>query len=365
MPLRFHWKLFLVVAFAITAIFGIYLSTRQKPGNNSYVPGPSALSQKAQEVVVETQLNCAGSDCNEVKTRTQDDDYAAYFVQAKEKINPFYHSFLRDGRTICKGGPNPDLIILVPTTPAQYREREAIRSSWGSVAKNKQWPFKKISKRIKLVFLIGIKHNKTIDARTEKENRVYKDIIQGDFLDIYNNLPIKILMGLRWVSLYCNEVKFILKADSDMFVHIPLLLESLEEYGKDIHRNGAIFGNINEDAKVRRDGRWAVSKEVYPFPHFPPYAYGNTYVISGNIASRLFSASEYMAYVPVEDAFITGILAKTIEAEHFNVPGFAYWLEHKPSYCDFVKDRKISATKVGVQYMLYIWSKLHSKDNLC
>ncbi|KAK3089737.1 hypothetical protein FSP39_006090 [Pinctada imbricata] len=368
MPMRFHWKLLLLTVFALTTIFGLYLSTK---------PSTIARSHHVSSVYMETQQttqnfihqeihsNCQGSDCMPVIAKTKDDEYAAYFVPAKEKINPFYHTFLKDGRTICREAAHPFLLILVPTSPSHSKERNAIRSTWASVAKHNQWPFNRVPVRVKVVFILGRSHNDTLYSGVEHENRIFNDIIQGDFLDSYNNLALKILLGLRWTSLYCSDVSYILKADDDMFVNIPVLIDVINEYDKRLSHNGLILGNINSDAKVRRVGRWAVSKDAYPFPHFPPYAYGNSYVISANIVSRLFSRSEYMPYVPVEDAYITGILAKSVEAEHYNIPGFAYWLEHKPSPCDFVKNKKISATKVSPDYMYYIWDKMHTLDVTC
>jgi hypothetical protein len=47
--------------------------------------------------------------------------------------------------------------------------------------------------------------------------------------------------------------------------------------------------------------------------------FGNTYVISRNIADRLVKASEHMPYIPIEDAYITGILAKSIRTQMMTI----------------------------------------------
>ena len=43
------------------------------------------------------------------------------------------------------------------------------------------------------------------------------------FQDIYYNLTLKTVMGLKWTSIYCNQAKYIMKTDDDIFVNIPLL----------------------------------------------------------------------------------------------------------------------------------------------
>ena len=43
------------------------------------------------------------------------------------------------------------------------------------------------------------------------------------FQDIYYNLTLKTVMGLKWCSIYCNQAKYVMKTDDDIFVNIPLL----------------------------------------------------------------------------------------------------------------------------------------------
>lgn len=308
---------------------------------------------------------CVGSKCILANDTSTGMKYALYFQPRKTKVNEFVYRFLNQPTGACDPASPPVLMIIVPSSPSHTEERNAIRSTWGSVSRGKRWPLQSIKGKAKLVFLLGITENITILQNLQDEVTEYNDIVQSDYLDTYQNLSLKILSGIRWTYLKCPDVKFILKADDDTFVHLPLLIATLEGYYRKVDRNGAIFGNINTDAKVRRRGMWKVSEIDYPFPHFPPYAYGNTYVISANIASRIFSASEYMPYIPIEDAFITGILAKVIGASHIFVSGFTFWLDYKPNYCDFVKDIRISATKVNFKYMYFLWEKLQSEDIDC
>lgn len=62
----------------------------------------------------------------------------------------------------------------------------------------------------------------------EDENLHYSDIIQEGFVDSYNNLTLKSVMMLKWVSTNCRSVRYIMKTDDDMFVNINNLVRLLK-----------------------------------------------------------------------------------------------------------------------------------------
>ena len=53
-----------------------------------------------------------------------------------------------------------------------------------------------------------------------KESEKYEDIIQGDFIDTYHNLSYKAVMGNVWVSEFCEQAEFVVKADDDQFFDV-------------------------------------------------------------------------------------------------------------------------------------------------
>ena len=53
-----------------------------------------------------------------------------------------------------------------------------------------------------------------------KESEKYEDIIQGDFNDTYHNLSYKAVMGNVWVSEFCEQAEFVVKADDDQFIDL-------------------------------------------------------------------------------------------------------------------------------------------------
>lgn len=283
------------------------------------------------------------------KRKTQDERYADYFVLRKNKINPFSVNFTLMNENLCDG--RTYLIIIIPSKVQNSRQRHAIRSTWTMAS----------STLVRHVFLVGYSLNTSWNDNIRKESRVFKDILQGDFMDSYYNLTLNILMGLEWSHLFCYNATFILKADDDTFVNTPYLLHVLQTNVSFDYR-GVIIGKLNRDGKVRRNGLWKVGTDSYPFPHYPNYMFGNTYLVSRNIANRLVKASEYMPYLPIEDAYITGILAKSIRTKHQHINGFTFWYDTPPKACDFVNSKRITATKLSPRMMEFIWGKINSRD---
>ena len=119
------------------------------------------------------------------------------------------------------------LAILVTSSPANFEQRNAIRSSWGKLYhshRNQDW-FKGVlgsygpNHVIKTVFLLGRSTSKEIQALVNREMELYDDIIFGEFEDNYENLVYKTRLGLTWVYTNCSS-SYVLKTDDDVFINV-------------------------------------------------------------------------------------------------------------------------------------------------
>ena len=154
-------------------------------------------------------------------------------------------------------------LVLVHSKPDNFKERELIRQTWGSVHKVQGW-------EVRTVFLLGqytqsrseaksvgsdindglMVHRgsqNSLKSRSLHENAFFKsdpydselykadstdklvklesdlhdDIIQGNFDDTSRNLTYKHVMGYKWVEDHClNPPKFVLKSDDDVFIEM-------------------------------------------------------------------------------------------------------------------------------------------------
>lgn len=58
--------------------------------------------------------------------------------------------------------------------------------------------------QIRIVFLLGKTENTETQERIVNESRTHNDLIQESFYDSYNNLTIKSVMMLKWITNNCD-----------------------------------------------------------------------------------------------------------------------------------------------------------------
>lgn len=271
--------------------------------------------------------------------------------------NDFDFPYIIPGRDICKKGPNPYLVIMVPSVHTHIDTRNTIRQTWGRAADPGLWPkVGKLNKIVKLIFLFGTPKTPLGNSIVKEESEMYGDVVQADFVDSYFNLTLKSVMGLRWVAEFCPQSKYVLKADEDVFVHVKNLLDFLEK--REYKQSGSVYGHALLNSDVLREGRWAVTLEAFPLGVYPTYTCGNTYVISTNIAASIYYTAGLLPYLNIEDVFVTGIVREFLSAELVDVLGFTHWFERRPVPCEFKNNIRISATKVLDYLQTAIWEGL-------
>lgn len=283
----------------------------------------------------------------------------SFFRLKPSKVNPYIYDYVVKPKDLCD--EKTHMLVLIHSFHPYADRRRAIRSTWGSIAHGGQWPRRKINESVKLAFVLGRHKDPGLDDMCAEENEVNNDIIQGSFMDSYNNMTLKSLLGLRFFIQHCPQAKFLLKSDDDMIVNIPHLLNVL----RSTPMQRSVMGPLNQGAKVYRSGKWKLSQEQYPFKYFPPYESGAAYVIDNSLVTELFEAAEYVPHIFIDDVYITGILGKILNITHVVQSGFAYWLDKAPTSCDINEDIKIAGTKMKPAIMLKLWKDLQDDVRNC
>ncbi|XP_046736301.1 beta-1,3-galactosyltransferase 5-like [Diprion similis] len=199
----------------------------------------------------------------------------------------------------------PLLLMLIHSAPANLPKRMVIRETWG------QKRFGAI-----VLFLVGTMPG--MQGKIEEEDRMYGDIVQGNFQDAYRNMTYKHVMALKWAAYHCPGAKYVLKLDDDVFVHTPALLEFLAH---DLSPWGAkrlILCNSMAMAMVKRSWRskWRVSPLEYPGKTYPVYCAGWAIMYSPDSVFLLYREAQKTSYFWIDDVHITGTLAKKINLTH-------------------------------------------------
>ncbi|KAL6263325.1 hypothetical protein P5V15_006123 [Pogonomyrmex californicus] len=269
-------------------------------------------------------------------------------------IHPENNTSILNPTGICSVPPY--LLIIICSAVANQEARAAIRSTWA----NKYNLDNLYNSTVKIAFLLGKSDNDTLNNLIVEESSQYNDIVQERFFDTYNNLTIKSVMMLKWVTSNCNQAKYLMKTDDDMFVNVPLLLQTLHARTQ----TETLLGSLICNAKPILDSKnkWYTPKYMYSEKTYPNYLSGTGYVMSMDVASKLYQAALITPLLHLEDVYVTGLCAKRAKVRPVNHPGFSY-TPRKLDPC--VLRNAITTHKVNASNMYVIWVKVNDTSVSC
>lgn len=265
------------------------------------------------------------------------------------RINSLKYKVISSHEQLCDTWGNsshPRILILVLSNPANKAERTAIRNTWAS----NRTPYNSTS--VKVLFIVGDNADHVLRDELSQENQEYRDMLQADFPDSYQSISTKVLIALHWASHFCSNADFFFKTDDDIFVNVPTLVTTLNQF----NRTNTIFGVDIGFAPVKRTGKWQLSPEEFPFDRFPLYLSGCGYGMSVDAAKRLVKTSEYVPQIPLEDVYITGILPRIANVSVVTSHAFPTWMSQTPSdACLVLKGRMVALHGVKIKRMYDTW----------
>lgn len=135
---------------------------------------------------------------------------------------------------------------------------------------------------------------------------------QGNYTDTYHLLSYKALASLHWVTRHCLHVPWTLHTDDDVLIDVFFLTKFLETNGT----VDSLLCYIWDASPVRRRGRWCVQPQEFPENTYPPYCAGGAWAMATPLGARLLHAASHAPFLWVDDAYVTGILAKYAAIKH-------------------------------------------------
>ncbi|XP_064111723.1 beta-1,3-galactosyltransferase 5-like isoform X3 [Macrobrachium nipponense] len=225
----------------------------------------------------------------------------------------------------CSRHPDLQIIAYVHSSVNETEKRRVTRETWARASE--------FDSRVRagVVFMVGSAKTPSEAAIVMEESRVHRDIVQGEYDDSYHTLSYKALASLRWVSVYCPHVPWTLHADDDVLLDLFLLNRFL----KVVDTDDSFFCFNWKGSEVRRSGRWRVSLGQFPWKAYPPYCSGAVWILATRLIHRLLTASRQAPFLWVDDAYVTGVLAKRAGIGHF---------EH---FKEFLKKDEITESDFG------------------
>ncbi|XP_034371749.1 lactosylceramide 1,3-N-acetyl-beta-D-glucosaminyltransferase [Arvicanthis niloticus] len=204
------------------------------------------------------------------------------------------------------------LLLFIKTAPENYDRRSAIRNTWG----NENYVQSQFNANIKTLFALGTPgplKGDELQKRLIWEDQVYKDIIQQDFIDSFHNLTSKFLLQFSWANTFCPHAKFLMTADDDIFIHMPNLVEYLQGL-EQIGVRDFWVGHVHRGGPPVRDksSKYYVPYEMYKWPAYPDYTAGAAYVVSSDVAAKIYEASQTLnSSMYIDDVFM-GLCANKV-----------------------------------------------------
>lgn len=116
-----------------------------------------------------------------------------------------------------------EALILIHSAPKNYEKRQLIRETWGSIGHHTT------TSPLRVLFLLGAVDSQQLQEELTAENTLYKDIIQGSFVDDYRNMTYKHIMAFKWFLYNCAQSQILIKVDDDVYVNTPQLIKYLKE----------------------------------------------------------------------------------------------------------------------------------------
>ncbi|XP_047442062.1 lactosylceramide 1,3-N-acetyl-beta-D-glucosaminyltransferase A [Mugil cephalus] len=207
------------------------------------------------------------------------------------------------------------LLLFVKSSPESFERRQAIRETWG----NESFVWSKLGVRVSLLFPIGVhsdvRQRSEIQSRLLKEDKIYGDLIQRNFVDTFHNLTNKLILQFHWSQNYCPKAQFVMSADDDVFVHMPNLVKYLQHLLTSQSGTKDLWvGHVHRGSPPnrRKDSKYHVPYAMYPWPSYPDYTAGAGYVVSGDVAAKIYKATLVMnSSMYIDDVFM-GICASAM-----------------------------------------------------
>ncbi|VDI77622.1 Hypothetical predicted protein [Mytilus galloprovincialis] len=195
--------------------------------------------------------------------------------------------------------PSLQLIIIVKSYILNFGQRIAIRRTWGGMT----------SLRSKTVFFVG--YLEGCDHLIEQESKQYKDIVQLNIADQYENVVYKTIYSLLWLSHGNIDAEFVHFVDDDRFIN-PINIYNFATDNIDSAELVMVgYKLVAVRPRRNKDTKTYISFKDYPFSFFPPYIIGGTILTNIRTVRILAIAIAFLKVIPIEDAYI-GIVAKSV-----------------------------------------------------
>ena len=152
------------------------------------------------------------------------------------------------------------------------------------------------------------------------ENRIYRDIVQEDFVDSVANQTLKAVMAFRWARAHCPHASYVMVAQDDVVVDVFKLVPYLQGLLQKRVGQGQVALCYLYPCCLRAtppDGSPPHQVAPYTGQAFPAHASTSVYVASSVLVHRLYLMSLDTPLFSPEGPWI-GVLAEKLGVAYSN-----------------------------------------------
>ncbi|XP_029435618.1 N-acetyllactosaminide beta-1,3-N-acetylglucosaminyltransferase 2-like [Rhinatrema bivittatum] len=209
-------------------------------------------------------------------------------------LQSYYCFLLIDQPGFCQQSCGKPLVLLaIKSQPESFQRRAAIRQTWAQV-----WEIGNVV--VKPVFLMAMSNNSGHNGQVVEEDSEHKDILLWDFEESHHNLSLKERCFIDWLYYSCQEAEFIFKGDDDEFVNPKTVVRYVSDF---VNSSTTVHGHLMVHSDVMREGKYQISKTLYPLKKYPTFLSGGGFIIPGDSIPALHNASTLLPVFPLDDVY--------------------------------------------------------------
>ncbi|XP_053381280.1 UDP-GalNAc:beta-1,3-N-acetylgalactosaminyltransferase 1-like [Mercenaria mercenaria] len=227
-------------------------------------------------------------------------------INPAEPKYPYDVQYIKKDEAFCSSVTNITFLVIVLSSTTNFYRRQTLRKTWANESLYTSYG------TLKVVFLLGITDKAKVQIKIDKEFNLYGDMVQGAFLDTYDNLTHKSTMGFKWATERCRNAKYVIKTDDDVVINMFDLFQNskLSESENKTHvlchrQSTMILRNESE--------KWFVSHYQFKgMSRFPPYCGGLFVMILNEVVPYLYKSVSKTPFFWLEDVLLYGIALNNI-----------------------------------------------------
>lgn len=288
---------------------------------------------------IEPLFNCMRKDKEIFKTKYS----KAYYIKHPFNLS-FYDNLKLNNEIIIqpkRTGLFSNVIIVIPISPTQLQPRIAIRNTYSTIRNYSNYNYK---------YLFVMAKPDSCDKNDnclylkylEDENNMFGDILVFNYTNSYKLITLQLLLTYKYILETYTNVKFVARANSDMFIKSDLLGKLISKYKTyDVIGYKVLYKN----------------KLIYPCGAF--------YVFSKNTIKLFVENYKYVKPIhDIEDVYYGEIMI------HYNITNVK-WINNEDVYICisrtnihkiYLKKSFISIHEITSSVIIYLWKHFYEKN---